>query len=254
MLRIDKLRRSQKIKLQNDMNNLLKSAIFLGATVATLSSSHAAVLLFGNNNGVDTFADNSGTFATPVNFTGTRALGFQTGGTAYFLDHFSVPLRRSSATATLNISVWSGTSSAPTTEVLSYAQMTQGGGAIATGNSLVTPTVLTFTPNSQFTLAANTHYWIVLQNDAGAASTITWFRAASSVSPTASNGSAYTYDAAFTSSGDNATGTVGTPPANIGNFAVYGTVVPEPHEYAMVAGLGLCAFGVYRRRALLAKA
>jgi hypothetical protein len=238
------LNESETLSNKN-MNILLKNAFFLGAAVATISSSQGAVLLFGNNSGLDTFADTSAVFATAVNVNGTRAVGFSTGSTAYFLDHFSVPLR-SSGSPVLNVSLWTGTTSAPTAQVGSLA-FTVGGTLSGTFS------VLTFTPTTSYTLTANQNYWIVLQNDAVASSTLSWGRATSSVTPTAANSSGYAYTTVFSSNADNAGGTASTP-ANIGNIAVYGTVVPEPHEYAMIAGLGLCAFGIYRRRTLLAKA
>jgi hypothetical protein len=42
-------------------------------------------------------------------------------------------------------------------------------------------------------------------------------------------------------------------PGQNGNFAIY-TTVPEPREYALIAGVGLCAFAAYRRRNSVVKA
>ncbi len=103
----------------------------------------------------------------------------------------------------------------------------------------------TFNVSGTINLAANTPYWLVVDASAGS---FTWNGSTSGITWTgdcAANATPYK-----TSSNDGASYTAfsGSP--------AYGLqidgVVPEPHEYAMVAGMGLLAFGFWRRRTAMA--
>jgi len=120
-------------------------------------------------------------------------------------------------------------------------------GTIPSGANAVT----TFTPASTYTLSASTTYYLVLGEN------------------TSSGGGTYQWDYRTTTDVDNGTWTIpGTGTYGIslnqgGSWTMHdgspylikidATVVPEPHQYAFVAGLGLLGFVAYRNRNRLAK-
>jgi hypothetical protein len=83
-------------------------------------------------------------------------------------------------------------------------------------------------------------YYIVLNNGAS------WYLAGSGLSFTAAtdhNASGYVDVGSYSNSGP------GWTMAGAGTLSLSITVVPEPHEYAMMAGAGMVGFAVWRRRA-----
>lgn len=94
---------------------------------------------------------------------------------------------------------------------------------------------------SGVTLTPGDTYFIVLNNGAS------WYYAGSGLSTTAAtaqNGSDYADAGIFVNPGNT-----GWQASGAGNFSLSVAVVPEPHEYAMVAGAGMVGFAMWRRRA-----
>ncbi len=105
--------------------------------------------------------------------------------------------------------------------------------------------VFTFGVSGTITLNANTPYWLVIDASAGG---FGW-QYGSTLVPLSGDS---THDASpYRTSIDN--GTTYSIGSHAASFEIDGTVVvPEPHEYAMVAGMGLLAFGFWRRRMAMA--
>jgi len=232
------------------MNTLLRSVLCLGTVAAGLQSSHAAVFVFGSGDGTDSFSNSAdgvgGAFASsgPGGPGEQRAGGFTTGSVSGTLDHISLVLAFETASTTFTVKLYSDAGGAPGTPL---------------GTALLGETTLSSGSPSTFitgnggglTLAANTSYWLVVENlgNAGGGNVL-WTKsdAGNGTPPTAANGSGYTslgFQAGFAD--DFTDGAL----TDNGNFAVYTTsAVPEPQEYAMIAALGLCGFAAYRRRSL----
>ena len=101
--------------------------------------------------------------------------------------------------------------------------------------------VWTFTPSASFSFGASSTYWIVV-GESGAA-TGTWLRSSGSDTPyTPGVG---TYAATYSSANGGSSWSFPFPSG--GNPGLEINAVPEPQEYAMIAGLGLLAFAVWRR-------
>jgi hypothetical protein len=238
------------------MKTLLGSAC-IGAALFGMQSTQAQVLLFGNpNNPGGTSAsftetsDPSAAYGGAMGSPESRGAGFTTGATTYTLDHIDLTLYEVSPGASARVQIFGGTAAGPS------------GAALATlsPNPLgVTGTATTYAfAGGGFTLSSGTTYWIAVANLNGAPGSLAWGMSdtIAGTAPTAANGSGYTSEGSFINfSSDNLASTdgLGNPegfadPTASPNFAVYATAVPEPHQYALIAGLGLCSFAALRRR------
>src|SRR5205085_2709548 len=135
----------------------------------------------------------------------------------------------------------SGTTSTPTTLETT----------LSSGTTINNTVPQSYLFNSSFVLLANTTYWISVANTDSGSTGLAWGKsdAGTGTVPTAANGSGYVNRggvANFANQDISQPGTASSP--QNADFAVYTTAVPEPSQYAMIAGLGLCAFAGYRRR------
>jgi hypothetical protein len=220
------------------MNTLLKNAVCLGAATFAMHTAQAQLLLFGNATGPDTFTSSDpdgvgGSFGNGEQ----RAGGFTTGGTAFTLDHVAIAMAAEGANAsTVSVSIYSDNAGTPDTSIFTLSAST----------SVTSASANTFTfGGGGFTLNAGTTYWLVVENTGGGS--ILWNKSdgGNGTTPTAANGSGYNNE------GFQANFFGWSPTTDNGNIAVYTTAVPEPREYALIAGVGLCAFAAYRRRNLV---
>jgi len=62
------------------------------------------------------------------------------------------------------------------------------------------------------------------------------------------NGSGYLIHENWVDSGNGGSGWSGASPSDRPGLYLTSAAVPEPHEYALMAGLGLIGFGIWRRR------
>ncbi len=234
-----------KAKTPEIMKSLALKSICLGATIAAFPSLHAQVLVFGNS----TSASYTDVFESAVGTAGAMGTGFLTGGTALTLHSINVTVQRSSTQATIRARIFTDTDFNEVPDTTGFTTLTISGSQPGAGATAV----VTFT--GSMTLAANTQYYIVIENS-GIGGTVTWLKdsAGNATTPTASGGSGYTAQGSITSTSDTfASGN--TASTQSPSFLLNSTAaVPEPHEYALIAGLGLCGFAVYRRRSMMAKA
>jgi|GEM_PF-1602169 len=129
---------------------------------------------------------------------------------------------------------------------------TNDGGSPGTqvGWTLTNPTFVgdtsvkhTFTAGGGLTLSANTTYWLGISNPANGSthqSINMYFYAGTT--PTTTGG--FTYNGVLSGS----SGSWGNPTFyNHPAFSITATAVPEPHETAILVGLGLCGFALWQR-------
>lgn len=219
------------------MNTLLRSALCIGATLAGLQVSQAQVLVFGNAPfSTDGSAFDGGTFEA------TSAGYGYTPGSTFTLDHIDLQLSTLSGSPTVTMQLYTGTGS-PSGAAESVAfTINQAVGALDT---------YTFTPTSTVNLSAGTTYWIAISTTGG---DVNW-HTSDGVGGTAPSGDGTPAGGWVNYEGTVLTGgTGGEARTDNPNFAVYAAPVPEPHEYALIAGLGLCGFAVVRRRMGAARA
>lgn len=227
------------------MNTLLTKTLALGALAFTTAASQAAVLTYG------TFTGTTPDTTDQVDsFTGLGgfAVGFSvTHSTTYTLSSASFSLARDTtpgANRNVRLRIFSG------------ALQGDGGTVVFTSSAIApagTSTVTTFS-GINVTLTSGTTYWLTVDASGGTTGSILAYSAAGTDTAAGSGGGSYTFAGARTTDSSDTFSTANTTAftgSNIPNFSV---TVPEPHEYAMVAGLGLCAFAAYRRRSTRAVA
>jgi hypothetical protein len=140
-------------------------------------------------------------------------------------------------TINLDLSTSSGN---PTVEIRSgpTAPTTPGFSSFTYGN---VGNVWTVTPTSAYNFSPNTTYWIVV--GATGAQTGTWYRSSGDTAYTLGFSSAY----AGTYTGNGGTSWGPFPSGGQPGLVVDASAVPEPSEYAVLAGLGLVIFAAWRR-------
>lgn len=212
------------------MNTLLAKTLALGALAFTAAASQAAVLTYGT-------------------FTGTTPDTTQNVDTIGSLGGFMVGITAThSTTYTLTGASFSISADGTRTARLRvYTEAGLGGAALATISGVTpagTGSVTTFS-GLNIAMTSGTTYWLVVDAGAGTGSL---FAHSAAGADTASGATALSFAGARTTDASDTLTLANTTAfggSDIPNFSV---TVPEPHEYAMVAGLGLCAFAAYRRR------
>lgn len=210
------------------------------AVVLLAGSSHASQVVFGNlgsdgSEGLDTSR-------TSVTATTWLAQGFSTGigSTDLFIDSIVLGLSPTAGSVSTSISIWSGTGGTPGDPgSLLYSSSST---SVSTLNSKYT---FSFSGAS---LAANTSYWVVLQQ-AG----VDWNQNGDLDTPQQENASGYSY---LTSRRTQTSGSSwGNAPSQ--NYAISITAsstgpapIPEPGTWAAATLLiGAAAYARWRRRA-----
>jgi hypothetical protein len=193
----------------------------LGAALAVAVTPAAADLVIGN---IDAPVVSSTLFGG-TSITSFKAAGFTMGAQAYFLDSVSLSLNMGLGEGNPLVSIWSGSTTAPTTQlfVLDNPASLAGGG---TGN-------FEFTAGSSFTLEANTTYWVHVASDPIDGADFNWLStdAANPPSGPAASFNGYNFN--------------GSSSSFYNLFQVNGTVVPAPSGIAV---LGLMGIAAARRR------
>lgn len=247
-----KLHRSSPVSLAN--GSLLCSLIYLihamsllFRTLAIVSlgvvlssgTARASQVVFGNLG-----SDGSGGLsAGETSISGTQwvAQGFSTGSgsTNLFIDSIVLGLSVDSGSANTTVSIWSDSSSEPGSLLYSNS--------IPVAVATTTPTAFTFDLGGA-ALAANTSYWVVLQQPG-----VNWNFNSSFSTPTAQNTSGYTFSGGLlsTNSGGTWSSDVGAGFSSISITAssTGPAPVPEPGTWAAAALLvGAAAYVGWRRR------
>lgn len=192
--------------------------------------SNAAVLTYGNFTGAD--PDSSETKATIGLNGGALAIGFTMNRPANTLSSFSIDLSRS-GNSDARFRVYQGSPGG----TLLYTSPNMGlstGAAIRTFGGL------------NIALAVGQTYWLVIDANNGTGSTRVHSAAGNNVPSANVNLSMVGYRVYTDEALTTHTGTVTT------DFPNFSITIPEPHEYALVAGVALSLFAVYRRRSLTA--
>jgi len=213
------------------IRSLLKSVLILAA----LGLSQAKAQLIVSN------------IENPVGFGGTVgsdnwfAQAFITpSDTAYFLDSLALKLEKQDANqGTFTVSLWSAAANGQPESLISQV------GSVTDVSTLTTSFApYTFNAPAGITLAASTTYFVVL----GASATLDhsgllWADTTQLNPPKTGPGQIGGWTASA-DQGQNWEAIVPTVPFQI---AVFGTPVPEPASYVLVAGLALVAFALVRR-------
>lgn len=174
----------------------------------------------------------TGNVALGASTTAEIGYGFTMGDTAFSLDSVSLRLEKLEAGTDPNVRIYSDSSSAPGTLIASFSALSL---------TLNTEETATVTPLSSVTLQANTAYWIVLERDGGA--NATWYRGSEP------SGDHATHLGRQLSTDDGASWSgLSTGSTSRLGIEIVASAVPEPEEVALVSGLGLVAFAVWRRR------
>jgi hypothetical protein len=178
----------------------------------------------------------------PVRYNNWRATSFLIPSVDYTLNNVSLYLGPLIIGNTdFSVSIWSSTGSS----VGSTPSALLPGGTLAGVLPVDTNPDgdgwFNYTPTGTLTLQANTYYWVVASTG-NSTSEYTWHYT-EAVDPTTVG---ETLGYSFTSDQGGAW-TVGDGP-NIAQIDA--TAVPEPHEYALIFGVGLVGFATYRRFAL----
>lgn len=230
------------------MNTFFRNTLGLSLLALATTGANAQNFLVGNIPNAGAPSVNNA-FDNPlgVGIGGrSQAVGFQMGAWSGDITSIQVALFHNGSATSARVSIYTGA-----TEPVAGTQI----GSFTTADTLTgSPATLTYTPVGTVTLTAGANYWLVVDNAAGAGfSQVTWAREGAGdgggqpvVGRTVVN--------ELQNSNDDWTGTTTDPSGTrMPNFAIYSTV-PEPHEYALVAGLGLCGFAAYRRRSQRATA
>lgn len=176
------------------------------------------------------------------------AQGFTIGSTAYDLTSVSVGLNLTATVPTssqISVSLFADSGSNTPGSSLVTFDTASPTPSFATGR---TEYVFTFTGSQ--TLAANTKYWVVVQNVPGTSPLFDWSYAAGNPSdkPTAKNSSGVTYLATLGTQALDATNWTRDLSTNFSNLSFKVNVVPEPSTYALGMAGTLVMGAVARRR------
>lgn len=224
------------------MNTFIRNALVV-ATLAT--AANAQTFLIGNlytggaanSSGGNAF---SATMGATVN-GGSQMIGFTMGAHSGEISYVELALNRNSAGSAANVRLYSGSGTPSTLESVTFT--IDGSTPLGTAVSTVK-----YNASGGFTLTAGTTYWIVVENGGDENfSTITWSKESGGGEAVLGAGASYVGAARNSKSDLSGTYTQAVSTSILPNFAVYATV-PEPHEYALIAGLGLVGFAAYRRR------
>lgn len=200
----------------------MKTTKFLcaAATLLAAVTSIQATVLVGN------LPINDLNTSDAISVSSRYAVGFTTGATAQTLDNIKLDLTLSSGTAGLDIRL--GNSTTPS-----------GSAFNSFGFPSISGSTYTFAPLSSFTLGAATTYWLVV-NGTG---TGTWLG-------NTPNQGYTTTGASYLSTRYSSDGGVNWslfPSGGNPGLEINATAVPEPREYALLAGFALLGFAVWRR-------
>lgn len=192
--------------------------IAAGATVIHRRAYAAGIHeVFGNDNGtMDTFSSlTAGNFSSTIGSAGTRAFGFSTSTSVYTVDHFAISFKvNSTSTPVARVRLFTGTSTAPTTDTgFSFTMAPAISGTAAA--------VYTATPTTTLQLAASSNYWLLLDNTGS--QFITWtMSSASGTAPNNDGTSGYASLAGYSNTADDLSGTPTTGITTYPNIAIYG--------------------------------
>lgn len=200
--------------------------------MAIFAQAKAAVLTHGNFTVQD--PDSSEAKATFNPTGGALALAFRPNAPNYTLSSVSFDLMRTvNGNTTARLRVFEGASAGriDTLPLLDTESM-----SITTARNVAG--IVTFS-GLNISLASGQTYWLVVDSTQG---TLSVRSAAGNQLPT---GTANITPLGYRVYSENLRTFSQTVVSDYPNFQI---TVPEPHEYALVAGVGLCLFAVYRRK------
>lgn len=204
----------------------------LCALALSLVSARAAVLTYGNFTVAD--PDSSETKATFNPTGGALALAFRPNAGGYTLSQASFDLaRNNNASTTARLRIYEGASAGSLASLTLRATV-----SLSITTAADAASILNFT-GLNVSLTQNQTYWLVVDSTQG---TVSVRSAAGNNLP---SGTANITALGYRVYNEALTTFSQTVVSDYPNFQI---TVPEPHEYALVAGIGLCLFAMYRRK------